>query len=136
MKQPKQIVTQRISQRLHEINRLSDMVASVIHINRNHHTLWANIDKNQLIVMTDDSAFATQLRFQQDAIRLHINQQLLIKLKAIKIKLIAPQPQTQGNSGEKCFRISTQTADILSYIAEDIDDDKLKASLQKLGQKI
>jgi len=134
MKQPKQLVTQRITQRLHEINSLSDMVASVIQINRNNHTLWASIEKNKLTIMTDDSAFATQLRFQQDLIRQHINQQLLIKLKAIKIKLIAPPAQAQKDTGTRCFRISTQVADILAYIAEDIDDNKLKTSLKKLGK--
>lgn len=134
MKQPKQLVTQRITERLQEINGLSDMVASVIHINRNNHTLWASIEKNKLVIMTDDSAFATQLRFQQDVIRQYINQQLLIKLKSIKIKLIAPVPQPLSEAEEKCFRISSQTSDILSYIAEDVDDDELRASLQKLGK--
>ena len=86
MKRPKQLVSQQITTRLQKINGLSDMVASVIQINRNNHTLWANIEKNQLVIMTDDSAFATQLRFQQDVIRQHVNQQLLIKLKAIKIR--------------------------------------------------
>lgn len=134
MKQPKQLVTQRITQRLHEINSLSDMVASVIQINRNNHTLWASIEKNILTIMTDNSAFATQLRFQQNLIRQHINQQLLIKLKAIKIKLIAPRAQTQEDTGTRCFRISAQVSDVLAYIAEDIGDDKLKASLKKLGK--
>ena len=134
MKQPKQLVTQRITQRLHEINSLSDMVASVIQINRNNHTLWASIEKNKLTIMTDDSAFATQLRFQQDLIRQHINQQLLIKLKAIKIKLIAPPAQAQKDTGTRCFRISAQVSDILAYIAEDINDNKLKTSLKKLGK--
>ncbi|RTZ66245.1 MAG: hypothetical protein DSZ29_03160 [Aquificaceae bacterium] len=134
MKRPKQLVTQRISKRLQEINALSDKVASVIQINRNHHTLWASIEKNQLIIMTDDSVFATQLRFQQDIIRQHINQQLLITLKSIKIKLIAPQAHRQEDTATKCFRISKKVADVLSYIAEDIEDDKLKESLKKLGK--
>jgi len=135
MKQARKFATKRITERLHEMNSLSDKVASVIHIDRNRHTLWASIEKNQLVIMTDDSAFATQLRFQQGVIRQHIDHQLLIKLKAIKIKLIAPQVQVhQEDTGEKCFRISSQTSNILSYIAESIDDEKLQASLKKLGK--
>ena len=134
MKQPKQLVTKRITEQLQKINGLSDRVASVIQINRNKHTLWANIEKNKLIIMTDNSSFATQLRFQQDVIRQQINQQLLIKLKSIKIKLIAPPVQAKQEVGEKCFQISSQTTDILSYIAESIDDEKLRGSLKKLGR--
>ncbi len=134
MKQPKQLVTKRITEQLQKINGLSDRVASVIQINRNKHTLWANIEKNKLIIMTDNSLFATQLRFQQDVIRQQINQQLLIKLKSIKIKLIAPPVQAKQEVGEKCFQISSQTTDILSYIAESIDDEKLRGSLKKLGR--
>ncbi len=134
MKQPKQLITKRITERLQKINDLSDRVASVIQINRNKHTLWANIEKNKLTIMTDNSLFATQLRFQQDVIRQQINQQLLIKLKSIKIKLIAPPAQAKQEVGEKCFQISSQTTDILSHIAEGIDDEKLRGSLKKLGR--
>ena len=136
MKKSKQLVTKHIAQHLGELNELSDSVASLLQIDRNMHTLWVSIKKNKLLLMTDDSSFATQLRFQQALIQQHINQKFLIKLKDVKIKVIAAKPQAFEQVKEKCFRISSQTASVLSYIAEDIDDDELRESLRRLGRKI
>jgi hypothetical protein len=106
-----------------------------LQIDRKLHTLWVSIKKNKLLIMTDDSSFATQLRFQQALIQQHINQKLLIKLKEVKIKVIAAKPQAHEVAKPKCFRISSQTANVLSYIAEDIDDNEIRESLQRLGKK-
>ncbi|HFC91686.1 MAG TPA: DUF721 domain-containing protein [Leucothrix mucor] len=134
MKKSKQLVTKQIELHLGELNKLSDSVASLLQIDRNIHTLWVSIKRNKLLLMTDDSSFATQLRFQQALIQQHINQKLLTKVKEVKIKVIAAKPQAYEQVKEKCFRISSQTAKVLSYIAEDIDDKELRESLRRLGR--
>ncbi len=133
MKKSKQLVTKQIAQHLGELNKLSDSVASLLQIDRNIHTLWVSMKRNKLLLMTDDSSFATQLRFQQALIQQHINQQLLTKVKEVKIKVIAAKPQAHEQVKEKCFRISSQTTNVLSYIAEDIDEE-LRESLRRLGR--
>jgi hypothetical protein len=135
MKKSKQLVNKQLAQHLDELNALSDSVASLLQIDRKIHTLWVSVKKNKLLLMTDDSSFATQLRFQQALIQQYINQKLLIKLKAVKIKVIAAKPQAYEPVKEKCFRISAQNASVLSYIARDIDDDELRESLRRLGRK-
>lgn len=129
-------MSKHIAQHLGELNELSNSVASLLQIDRNFHTLWVSIKKNKLLLMTDNSSFATQLRFQQALIQQHINQKLLIKLKGVTIKVIAAKPHAFEQTKEKCFRISSQTANVLSYIAADIEDDELRERLQKLGGKI
>lgn len=135
MKKPKQLVNKQLTQHLDELNVLSDSVASLLQIDRKIHTLWVSIKKNKLLLMTDDSSFATQLRFQQALIQQHINQKFLIKLKEVKIKVIAPKPQAHEQVKKKCFRISAQNARVLSSIAKDIDDDELRERLRRLGRK-
>ncbi|MCK5813584.1 MAG: DUF721 domain-containing protein [Cocleimonas sp.] len=133
MKEPRQFITKYIFQRLGELNELSDSVAGLLQIDRNIHTLWVSIEKNKLLLMTDDSIFASQLRFQQDIICQHLNQKLLIRLKSVKIKVMATSYQPTEVSNEKRFYISPQTAHTLFHIAEGIDDEALGETLKRLS---
>ena len=133
MKRSNQLVNKQLVQHLDKLNELSDSVASLLQIDREIHTLWVSVKKNRLLLMTDDSSFATQLRFQQALIQQYINQKFLIKLKGVKIKVIAATPQAYEQVKEKCFRMSLQNASVLSYMAEDIDDDEVRESLRRLG---
>jgi hypothetical protein len=136
MKRSKQLVSKHIVQHLEKLDKLSDSVANLLQIDRKLHTLWVSIKKNKLLIMTDDSSFANQLYFQQTLIQKHINQELLIKLKEVKVKIIATKPQAHKVAKPKCFRISSQTANILSCIAADIDDNEIHESLKRLGKSL
>lgn len=133
MKKSKQLISQHIVQHLRELNELSESVADLLQIDRNIHSLWISIKKNRLLILTDDSAFATQLRFHQVIIRQHLNQKLLTKLSGVKIKVIAKKYLKHEERQQKCYRISTHTGNVLSYIAEDIEDDEISACLKRLG---
>lgn len=133
MKKSKQFTPKHIAEPLEKLNELSEGVAGLLQIDRNIHTLWISIRKNRLLIMTDDSSFATQLRFQQALIEQYINQKLLIKLKQVKIKVIAAPPQHYDAVRKKCYRISPYTATVLSSIAQGIDDDELRTCLKRLG---
>jgi len=135
MKQSKQFAFKHLGLHLNELNDLADSVARLLHIDRSIHTLWVSIVKNKLLLMTDDSSFATQLRFQQDVIRLHLNQKLLIKLKSVKIKIITIKHHSKEEAKDKFFQITPQTASILSCIADDIEDVEIRESLKKLLPK-
>lgn len=133
MKEPKEFITKYIFQRLGDLNDLSDSVARLLQIDRDIHTLWVSIEKNKLLLMTDDSVFATQLRFQQNIICQHLNKKFLIRLKSVKIKVMAVNNPPSEKPNEQHFYISPQTANVLSYIAESIDDEELAECLRRLG---
>ena len=132
MRKSKKIVIKHIAQHLEQLNFLSDSVARFLQIDRKIHTLWVSIEKNKLLLMTDDSAFATQLRFQQQMIRQHVNQLFLIKLKSIKIKIIIVKHQPKEVAKERPFQILPQTANILSSIADAIEDEEIRETLKRL----
>jgi hypothetical protein len=134
MKEPKQFITKYIFQRLDDLNDLSDSVASLLQIDRDIHTLWVSIEKNKLLLMTDDSVFATQLRFQQEIICQYLNRKFLIRLKSVKIKVMAVNNPPREKLKGQYFYISPQTANVLSQIAEEIDDDEIGDSLRRLGR--
>jgi hypothetical protein len=133
MKKSKQLISQHIVQHLSELNELSESVADLLQIDRSIHSLWISIKKNKLLIMTDDSLFATQLRFQQMIIRQHLNQKLLIKLSAVKIKVIAANALHHEERKRGCYHISTHAGNILSHIAEGIEDKEISACLKRLG---
>ncbi len=135
MRKSKKITIKYIEQHLKKLNALSDSVANLLQIDRNIHTLWVSIEKNKLFLMTDDSLFASRLRFQQDIVRQYLNKKLLIKLESVKIKIIAKQTQPREPRKEKRFQILPQTATILAGIAEGIEDDEIRASLKRLGRQ-
>ena len=132
MRASKNIVIKHITEHLDQLNSLSDSVADFLRINRKIHHLWVSIEKNKLLLMTDDSSFATQLRFQQQRVRQHVNQLFLIKLKSVKIKIIVIKHQAKEVAKEKPFQILPQTADILSSIADGIEDEEIRETLRRL----
>jgi hypothetical protein len=133
MKKSKQFIPQHIAEPLERLNELSEGVADLLQVDRDIHTLWISIRKNRLLIMTDDSSFATQLRFQQAHIEQYINQKMLMKLKQVKIKVIAAPPQYYDALRQKCFRISPYAANVLSSIAQGIEDEELRTCLKRLG---
>jgi len=133
MKKSKQLITQHIVQRLGELNELSESVARLLQIDRNSHSLWISIKKNKLLIMTNDNNFATQLHLQKKIIEQHLNQKLLIKLSNVTVKMIATNFVGREEEQQKCYRISKHAGNVLSHIAEGIEDDDISACLKRLG---
>jgi hypothetical protein len=134
MKEPKQLVNPYITKHLDVLNDLSDSVAHLLQVDRNIHTLWISVKRNKLLIMTDNSSFANQLRFQQAIIQQHVNRTLLTKLKSVKIKLMPAPPQPYENTQQKCYRISSSASKILSSMAEGIEDDEIVRLLRNIGK--
>ena len=135
MKASQKIVIKYIAQHLEQLNYLSDSVAELLQIDRKTHNLWVSIEKNKLLLMTDDSAFATYLRFQQQRIRQHVNQLFLIKLKSVRTKIIVIKHQAKEAEKTRPFQILPQTANVLSSIADSIEDEEIRETLRRLLQK-
>ncbi|MCK5902762.1 MAG: DUF721 domain-containing protein [Cocleimonas sp.] len=133
MKKSKQLLNQKLTERLQVLNALSDNVANLLQIDRNQHTLWVVLKRNHLTLMTDNSSLANQLRFQEPIIAQYINKKLLTTLKKVKVKVITPKKQVIEVPKEKCFRISAKSAGELASIADGIKDETLRTTLKNLG---
>lgn len=115
-------------------NRLSDAVYELLKLDRNQHNIWAVMKQQQLTLVTDHPILATQLQYQQNNIRDHLNRTFLLQLKNTQIK-IAPPKAMRKITKEKRFVISDNTKDVLKVIADLIDDDEVKDSLKKIAKK-
>lgn len=134
MKKFNRLVSSDLARNIHTQNKLSDAVYELLQLDRSQHNIWAVMKQQQLTLVTDHPILATQLQYQQNNIRDHLNRKFLLQLKNTQIK-IAPPKAMRKIIKEKRFVISDNTADVLKTIADLIDDDEVKDSLKKIADK-
>lgn len=134
MKKLNRLVNSELARSIHIQDKLSNAVYELLELDKNQHNLWAIVKQQQLTLVTDHPILATQLQYQKEKIRDHLNREFLLQLKITQIK-IAPPKAMRKIKKEKRFVISEDTAKVLHVIADLIDDDEVKNSLKKLTEK-
>ena len=115
------------------INQLQTQLRNCVEPACRQHCWLASIQNGYLLLHADNSAWATRIRFQQR----NILQQLKGKkgfggLRGIKVKV---QPRyTPPPIVKQALPLTASSRACLHECAEAIDDPKLKAALEKLGQ--
>ena len=132
MKNINDLVNTQMVESIKNYDKLSDAVYRFLHLNKKKHNVWVVVKQQQLTLLTDNPYMATQLRYQQQNICLHLNQKFLMQLNTIKIKIIPPKG-VREKVEENNFIISDKACGILVGIADEIDDKELKQSLLKLA---
>ncbi len=115
-------------------DKLSSTVYEFLHLNKKKHNVWVVVKQKKLTLLTDNPYLATQLRYQQQNICLHLNQKFLMQLNTIKVKIIPPEG-VKEKVAESNFIISDKASGVLAGIADQIDDEELKKSLLRLADK-
>lgn len=134
MKNINDLVNSQLVESIKSYNKLSNAVYDFLHLNKQKHNVWVVVKQQQLTLLTDNPYLATQLRYQQQNICLHLNQKFLMQLKTIKVKIVPPKG-VREKVEESNFVISDKASGILVGIADEIDDIELKKSLLKLTDK-
>ena len=134
MKNFNELVNRQLVESIKSHDKLSDTVYAFLHLDKKKHNVWVVVKQQTLSLLTDNPYLATQLRYQQQNICLHLNQKFLMQLNTIKVKIIPPQNIIEKVE-ESNFIISDKASGILAEIADDIEDDDLKKSLLKLTNK-
>ena len=134
MKNINDLVNKQLVESIKSYDKLSDAVYDFLHLNTEKHNVWVVTKQKTLTLLTDNPYLATQLRYQQKNICMHINQKFLMQLNIIKVKIVPPKG-IREKVEENNFSISDKTGGVLAGIADDIDDEALKNSLLKLANK-
>ena len=134
MKNINDLVNSQLVESIKSYDKLSNAVYDFLHLNRQKHKVWVVVKQQQLTLLTDNPYLATQLRYQQQNICLHLNQKFLMQLKIIKVKIVPPEG-VREKTEKSNFVISSKASEILVGIAGEIDDIELKTSLLKLADK-
>ena len=134
MKNINDLVNRQLVESTKSYDKLSSTVYDFLHLNKQKHNIWVVVKQQKLTLLTDNPYLATQLRYQQQNICLHLNQKFLMQLNTIKVKIIPPEG-VREKIEESNFIISDKASGVLEGIADQIDDEELKKSLLKLANK-
>lgn len=134
MKTLQHLVNADLAKSVENYDKLSTFVYELMHLDKTKHKVWVVTKQHQLTIMTDNPYLATQLRYQQNAICTALNQQFLLELKTVQVKIIPPSVSIEQKKAP-IFRVSEKASEVLSTIANDIEDEGLKESLLKIAQR-
>ena len=132
MKKFNDLVNPQLVESIKSYDKLSNAVYEFLHLNPQKHKVWVVVKQQKLTLLTDNPYLATQLRYQQQNISTELNKKFLLQLKQVKVKIVPPT-SVKETIEESNYLISDKAGEILSGIADDINDEGLKRSLLKLA---
>lgn len=134
MKSIAQLINHSIGAKLHQLDALTHVIAHFFSIPTQHldNRLWPVLKNQRLTLLTDDTHFATQARFQQQALRKHLSKHLNTNVRSVDIKVIClPLARIEQKTGN--YTCSGDTASILHSIAQSIENKEIRTALQHLA---
>ncbi len=134
MKNFKHLVNSELTKSIENYDKLSAFVYELMHLDKHKHSVWVVTKRQQLTLMTDNPYLGTQLRYQQAAICEALNRNFLMQLKTTKIKIIPPTAELKKKK-QDLYTVGGKASEILTSIANEIEDDELKNSLLKLANQ-
>ncbi len=121
-----------LHEKLNQVDRLTQLISRFMSLPLENR-LWPLVRGKHLILLTDDTQFATQARFMQKPLTQYLNEQTELRITRLEIKLMSvPLPKKRRQLSRKT--VSTKTADVLSSIASGIEDQELQDALRRLAQ--
>ncbi len=134
MKNFKHLVNSELTKSIENYDKLSAFVYELMHLDKQKHNVWVVTKRQQLTLMTDNPYLGTQLRYQQSAICEALNRNFLMELKTAKVKIIPPTAELKKEK-QDLYRVGGKASEILTNIANEIEDDELRLSLLKLANQ-
>ena len=134
MKNFQHLVNSELTKSIENYDKLSNFVYELMHLDKQKHNVWVVAKRQNLTLMTDNPYLGTQLRYQQNTICDAINRRFLMELTTCKLKIIPPTTDITKKD-QDLYKIGTKACEVLSTIANEIEDEELKNSLLKLANK-
>lgn len=134
MKNFQHLVNSELTKSIENYDKLSNFVYELMHLDKEKHNVWVVAKRQNLTLMTDNPYLGTQLRYQQDTICDAINRKFLMELKICKLKIIPPTANIKKKE-QDLYKMGSKASEVLTTIANEIEDEELKNSLLKLANK-
>jgi hypothetical protein len=121
--------------RLVEQKILLEQVRSILPLSMAEHCVWANPNsKGDLILMVDSPAWASRLRYLSPKLSLQLRQNgHPVRRIQVKVTILNMSPMQQKKI-RRANPLSISNAQILSSVAESLDDEKLSSALLRLSR--
>ncbi|WP_020560346.1 hypothetical protein [Thiofilum flexile] len=134
MKKAYTSVYSQLQEKLVEIDQITACLQPIL-ANAEPERIWPIIQRQTLLLMTDDVVLATQARFLHRKICKELNAKLHLNLLQVEIKLLS-LPLYIPARPPKRVKITSQTLTIMKSIASDIPDKDLGLALGRLAEAI
>jgi hypothetical protein len=120
---------------LHQSQRLLQLTRTVQeHLPEplNRHCTVANINHDNLVLLTDSPVWSSRLRFHAPALLRELERRHAVHLTKIQIRINPPEQGRPAPLSHKP-RMSATTAGLLRQVASTLDDPALGAALRRLA---
>ncbi len=134
MKNIHTFVDRNLVERLNHVDNLTKIIFDAIGLPKKRFQMWAVRDLRIITILTNDSILATRIRLEQQSIVNYINNNSTFVIDSVKVKMTMPEMPKRPSKRET-YTISKQNAEIISSIAEGIEDDELRESLLRITGK-
>lgn len=129
--------------KIKQLDILNRLMADHLEPNMRQYCRVAHLTGGRLTLVVANGSVATQLRFQtNDLIRRFANVPALRQVKEIHCKVHPSIAQTARTASRPTARqqrqmplLSTETAEIVKYIADSLEDPRLRAIMQRIASK-
>ncbi|MEZ5536981.1 MAG: hypothetical protein R3F02_15335 [Thiolinea sp.] len=119
-----------LSERLNQLDQLTTAIEELVSMPLTNR-VWPLIHGRKLTLLTDDPHLATQARFMQKPLCKHINTKLKLKLSGVDVKVMS-LPLARKNKNMSRNRVDPQTKEVVTSIADSIEDPELQTALKRL----
>ena len=128
------LLSKQARARMQQIRSLQHSLDSLLPPALRPHCQAAGIDGNELVLVVDGGAAATQLRYQQQQIIKQVNADLGLTLRRMRLR-IAPPRAPRPRTAPAPRRLSSAAARALNEAARSMPDRALAEILERLARK-
>lgn len=120
-----------LHERLNQFDQLTQLISTFMALPLENR-LWPLVRGRCLVLLTDDPQLATQARFMHKPLCQHISKHTELKISRLEVKLMSVPLQKKRRQLNR-QTVSTETANVISSIAEGIEDQEIQEALKRLA---
>ena len=124
-----------LSIRAQKLNKLNTILQKSLPLKFSNHCTLANITEDKIVILTDKANYASLLRFQAAFICKTLSAHLPNPVKKLEVKVRPQSEPLKSKMNPNTLRVSTETAELLTSTAAEMQDGPLKAALNKLAKR-
>ncbi|EMR13351.1 hypothetical protein MPL1_05669 [Methylophaga lonarensis MPL] len=123
-----------LSQRSRQLSQLNHILHNILPSRFSEHCQLANLNETTVVILCDQSSYASMLRFQSAQICKALSEQTGLNVQQLELK-VRPFVKTSRITGRNQLELSKNSAKSIEQTASGIEDGALKTALNQLAKR-
>ncbi len=123
-----------LTKRSRQLSQLNHILHNILPSRFSEHCQLANLSDNKVIILCDQSSYASMLRFQSAHICKTLSQQTGMNVQQLEVK-VRPLSHSRRAERHNQMYLSKRSAISLEQAASGIDEGALKTALEQLAKR-